>query len=110
MRTCSDPREKVRGMPTFWLLGGPQRDALGRAASGEVVLVKAKAHLNELYSPASGASESSLMQIQSRRSARRRSAWAWSLATTGRSRSTSTATGARVPARSAEWDSDAPGV
>jgi len=91
MKTCSDPRENVRGMPTFWLLGGPQWDGLGRAASGEVVLVKAKAHLNELYSPASGASESSLMQIQSRRSARRRSAWAWSLATTGRSSSTSTA-------------------
>jgi hypothetical protein len=30
-----------------------------------VVLVEAKAHLNELYSPATGASESSLMQIES---------------------------------------------
>jgi len=39
-------------------------DALGRAATGEAVIVEAKAHLNELYSPASGASESSLAHIQ----------------------------------------------
>jgi len=56
---------QTRPLRTFWPLGGPQWDALGRAASGEVVLVEAKAHLNELYSPATGASESSLMQIQS---------------------------------------------
>jgi len=93
-------------LPTFWLLGGPQWDGLGRAASGEVVLVKAKAHLNELYSPASGASESSLMQIQSRRSARRRSAWAWSLLRLVEAvLPVRQSTGARVPARSAEWDS-----
>src|SRR3954468_12280315 len=43
----------VRGLSSWWPRGGPQWDALGRAESGEVVLVEAKAHLNELYSPAS---------------------------------------------------------
>lgn len=53
-----------RSLDSFWPRGGPQWDALGRAKSGEVVLVEAKAHLNELYSPATGASESSLALIQ----------------------------------------------
>jgi hypothetical protein len=55
---------QTRSLRTFCPLGGPQWDGLGRAASGEVILVEAKAHLNELYSPATGASEASLMQIQ----------------------------------------------
>jgi hypothetical protein len=55
---------QARPLRVFWPVGGPQWDGLGRAASGEVVLVEAKAHLNELYSPATGASETSLMQIQ----------------------------------------------
>jgi hypothetical protein len=55
----------TRPLAFFWPRGGPQWDGLGRAASGEVILVEAKAHLNELYSPATGASaESSLTQIQ----------------------------------------------
>jgi hypothetical protein len=53
-----------RPLSAFWPRGGPQWDGLGRAASGEVVLVEAKAHLNELFSPASTASESSLARIQ----------------------------------------------
>ena len=53
-----------RTLETFWPRGGPQWDALGRAATGEVVIVEAKAHLNELYSPASAASESSLELIR----------------------------------------------
>ena len=53
-----------RSLDSFWPKGGPQWDAFGRAKSGEVVLVEAKAHLNELYSPATGASESSLALIQ----------------------------------------------
>lgn len=53
-----------RALSLFWPRGGPQWDGLGRATSGEVILVEAKAHLNELYSPASGASEASLAQIQ----------------------------------------------
>jgi hypothetical protein len=39
-----------RPLDGFWPRGGPQWDALGRAASGEPVIVEAKAHLNELYS------------------------------------------------------------
>jgi hypothetical protein len=53
-----------RPLSAFWPTGGPQWDALGVAASGEAVLVEAKAHVNELYSPASAASESSLARIQ----------------------------------------------
>ena len=60
-----DIRLPTRPLAFFWPRGGPQWDGLGRAASGEVILVEAKAHLNELYSPATGASpESSLAQIQ----------------------------------------------
>lgn len=55
-----------RTLETFWPHGGPQWDALGRTASGTAILVEAKAHLNELYSPATGASaESSLSLIRS---------------------------------------------
>lgn len=53
-----------RPLSTFWPRGGPQWDALGVATSGGAVLVEAKAHINELYSPASGASEASLGRIQ----------------------------------------------
>ena len=49
-----DIRLPTRPLAFFWPRGGPQWDGLGRAASGEVILVEAKAHLNELYSPASG--------------------------------------------------------
>jgi hypothetical protein len=55
----------TRPLAFFWPRGGPQWDALGLAPSDEVILVEAKAHLNELYSPATAASaESSLTQIQ----------------------------------------------
>jgi len=53
-----------RPLDAFWPRGGPQWDALGRAQSGEAVIVEAKAHLNELYSPASDASDSSLAMIR----------------------------------------------
>ena len=54
-----------RALETFWPRGGPQWDALGVAKTGETILIEAKAHLNELYSPATGASsESSLALIQ----------------------------------------------
>jgi hypothetical protein len=48
----------------FWPRGGPQWDALGRARSGEAVIVEAKAHLNELYSPATRALDASVALIQ----------------------------------------------
>lgn len=51
-------------LETFWPRGGPQWDALGIAATGDLVLVEAKAHVNELYSPASGAGDGSLLVIQ----------------------------------------------
>jgi hypothetical protein len=54
----------LRSLESFWPRGGPRWDALGRAESGEIVLVVAKAHVNELYSPATPASESSLPLIQ----------------------------------------------
>ena len=54
-----------RPLLSFWPRGEPQWDALGRAQSGDVVLVEAKAHVNELYSPASAASaESSIARIR----------------------------------------------
>jgi hypothetical protein len=53
-----------RPLEAFWPRGGPQWDALGRAATSEAVIVEAKAHLNELYSPATGASESSLALVR----------------------------------------------
>jgi hypothetical protein len=53
-----------RSLESFLPRVGPQWDALGRAESGEIVLVEAMAHLNELYSPVTVASESSLARIQ----------------------------------------------
>src|SRR4051812_30593047 len=54
-----------RTLDSFWPRGGPQWDALGRSSDGTVVMVEAKAHLNELYSPATSASaESSVALIQ----------------------------------------------
>jgi len=40
-----------RRLDDFWPSRGPQWDALGRALSGEIVLVEAKAHVPELLSP-----------------------------------------------------------
>ena len=54
----------ARSLDSFWPRGGPQWDALGRSDNGTAILVESKAHLNELYSPASGASESSLRSIR----------------------------------------------
>jgi hypothetical protein len=51
-------------LPKFWPARGPQWDALGRAQSGEVILVEAKAHVGELLSSASKASPVSLARIQ----------------------------------------------
>ena len=49
-------------LPTFWPTGGPQWDALGRTNSG-VILIEAKAHLNELTSTCA-AGPISLARIQ----------------------------------------------
>jgi hypothetical protein len=50
------PRRPLGG---FWPSGGPQWDALGRATSGEAVLVEAKAHVPELLSQPTQAGEES---------------------------------------------------
>ena len=48
-----------RRLEDFWPSGGPQWDALGRASSGEIVLVEAKAHVTELLSPPTKATDKS---------------------------------------------------
>jgi hypothetical protein len=47
----------------FWPTRGPQWDALGRTDTDEVILVEAKAHIDEMFSSGSQASEESLIQI-----------------------------------------------
>jgi hypothetical protein len=49
----------------FWPRRGPQWDALGVSDQGDVLLVEAKAHLAELCSPATQASEASRDLIKS---------------------------------------------
>jgi hypothetical protein len=51
-------------LTSFWPLRGPQWDALGRSQSGAAVLVEAKAHIPELFSPACQAREASLATIR----------------------------------------------
>lgn len=53
-------------LAAFWPSGGPQWDALGVTSSGTVLLVEAKAHIAEMCSPGSGASEASLNLIKCR--------------------------------------------
>ena len=53
-----------RPLSSFWPARGPQWDALGRAQSGEIILVEAKAHVSEILSPASQASEDTLPLIR----------------------------------------------
>ena len=54
----------TRPLASFWPRRGPQWDALGRAPSGEVILVEAKAHVGELYSSMDASAESSRRQIK----------------------------------------------
>lgn len=48
----------------YWPQRGPQWDALGRTAGGNVLLVEAKAHVEELCSPGSQAGETSRRAIE----------------------------------------------
>ena len=50
-------------LAAYWPSRGPQWDALGLSSEGEVVLVEAKSHLNELRSDC-GAAEPSLQKIR----------------------------------------------
>jgi hypothetical protein len=47
----------------FWPARGPQWDALGTTDTGEVILVEAKAHIDEMFSPGCQASERPFIQI-----------------------------------------------
>jgi hypothetical protein len=49
----------------FWPRHGPQWDALGCSDAGDILLVEAKAHIGELCSPATAASEPSRAMIES---------------------------------------------
>ena len=53
-----------RSLSSFWPAQGPHWDALGRAESGEVVLVEAKAHVGEILTPGSQASADTLLLIR----------------------------------------------
>jgi hypothetical protein len=55
---------KMRTLGDFWPSGGPRWDALGRAEDGTAILVEAKAHLAELFSPPSRAAVDSLARIR----------------------------------------------
>jgi hypothetical protein len=48
----------------FWPTRGPQWDALARTDTGEIVLVEAKAHIDEMFSTRSQASTDSPKQIR----------------------------------------------
>lgn len=58
---CSNLREPLT---QFWPKRGPQWDALAQTASGKVVLVEAKAHVGEICSPPSQASDTSRHTIE----------------------------------------------
>jgi len=52
-----------RSGASFWPNRGPQWDALGKTDSGKVFLIEAKAHLEEIVSPGTQASEISKRKI-----------------------------------------------
>jgi hypothetical protein len=51
-------------LKAFWPRQGPQWDALARSESGGVLLVEAKAHINEMRSPGTSASPASRARIE----------------------------------------------
>jgi hypothetical protein len=48
----------------FWPTRGPQWDALGKTADGDVLLVEAKAHIAEICSPGTAAGDASRTRIE----------------------------------------------
>lgn len=56
-------RLKKCQLSKFWPCGGPQWDALGMSEAGEAILVEAKAHIQEIFSPPTQASPASLKLI-----------------------------------------------
>jgi hypothetical protein len=71
-RECGDNEalERVGALPLrvpleqFWPSGGPMWDALGTTTNDKKLFVEAKAHIRELVSPPSKASDASLGRIQ----------------------------------------------
>ena len=55
--------ELADALAAYWPARGPQWDALGRTDTGEVILVEAKAHIDEIFSSGSQASRESLKRI-----------------------------------------------
>lgn len=53
----------MSALADFWPSRGPQWDALARTDRGEVLIVEAKAHISELFSPPSAASPESRVKI-----------------------------------------------
>jgi hypothetical protein len=53
-----------RRLDDFWPAGGPQWDGLGRAQSGEAILLEAKAHVPELLSSPTQATDTSADRIR----------------------------------------------
>ena len=53
-----------RSLSSFWPSRGPQWDGLARSKRGDIVLVEAKAHIAEMTTSASQASEASLAKIR----------------------------------------------
>ncbi len=57
--------ELADALSNFWPARGPQWDALGRTDTGEVILVEAKAHIQEMFSAGTRSSKRSLQRIKS---------------------------------------------
>lgn len=55
--------ELAPALAEFWPNRGPQWDGLARTEKGQIVLVEAKAHIGEFYSPPSQAGAESLAKI-----------------------------------------------
>jgi hypothetical protein len=53
----------ISELASFWPKRGPQWDALGRTDRGEILIVEAKAHISELFSPPSAARPESRAKI-----------------------------------------------
>lgn len=53
-----------RKLMTFWPKGGPMWDGLAKTSRGDILMVEAKAHIPEMVSPPTRASEKPLKQIE----------------------------------------------
>jgi hypothetical protein len=56
--------ELSEALANFWPSRGPQWDALGRTKQGEILLVEAKAHIDEMFSSGTQAGQQSRVRIE----------------------------------------------